>query len=342
MTALYGGQLSDHRQAIEHCRFCPMCKPKGEVSLVTQHEVHTTRARAMLLWRIVAGHEPWSPRVAELVFEASLDSSSEHFCVGKIPVSSYILAARAEVVRRGLAPAAVVRQAERLLDNPPVNHLPPSDTVIYSDLDEPRPSLSVFLPESVPTIPMHEVADAYVLGLEEAFHSRAKSLHDAIRRSGAHTVVADGPATYFALTELLPRSGYALEGTGVTTVTDVLRSVPRQVSGPPVYVHDSSYYRLAGAEPSATRRLLDAWGVAKLEFIENGLLADDVGIEGALCLTHPELAAKVARRRVRDLPNGSFILTDCPTSAGWLNQSAGGRVTALMPDEYLEKYGSPD
>jgi len=342
MTTMYRDQLSDHREAIEHCRFCPMCKPKGEVSLVTQHEVHTTRARAMLLWRVVAGYEPWSPRVAELVYEASLDSSSEHFCVGKIPVSSYILAARAEVVRQGLAPVRVVRQAQRLLECPPVGQLPPSDTVLYSDLDEPRPSLSNVLAELVPTIRMHEITTAHVLGLEDAFDARAGALHDAIRRSGARTIIADGPATHFALTELLPRGGYALDGLNVTTVTEVLRSAPRQVSGPPVYVHDSSYYRLARVEPSATRSLLDAWGVVAMEFMENGLMADDVGIEGALHLTHPELAAKVAQRRVRDLPSGSVVLTDCPTSAAWLNQSVGGGITAMVPDEYLETYGSPD
>jgi len=338
MTVTQSDLLPQQREALEHCRFCPMCKPKGEVSLVTYHEVHTTRARAMLLWRVVAGHADWTPELAGLVYEASLDSSSEQFCVGKIPVTKYIHAARVDIVRKGIAPEAVTRQAKRFENNPPSESAHRSPTAVYSDLDSLRPALSRFLPQGVAPIPLHELAHIYVLGLEDLYLARARSLFEAIRRSEAETVIVDGPASYYSLAVLLPRAGYPLTGVKVAMANEVLDQLG-PTSGPPVHLHDSSYNRLGRLDPERLRSTLRKWGVEILEFAENGLLADDVGVEGALHLTHPELATKVALRRIRDLPRGSTILTDCPTSAAWLKRSIGSAMTVMLPDEYHGAYG---
>ncbi|MCI0477706.1 MAG: hypothetical protein L0Y55_15795, partial [Anaerolineales bacterium] len=99
--------LREYKDTRYGCRFCTMCKPAAEVANLTQLESHTTRARALILWRIAADIAKWQPRDIELLYQSTLDSISQAWCVVDYPVSEHVLAARAEVHAAGHAPQEV-------------------------------------------------------------------------------------------------------------------------------------------------------------------------------------------------------------------------------------------
>ena len=61
----------------------------------------------MLLWRAAKGLAAFSPRDAELLYQSTLDSISQAWCINHYPVAEYVLAARRELFSQGLVPAAV-------------------------------------------------------------------------------------------------------------------------------------------------------------------------------------------------------------------------------------------
>ena len=61
----------------------------------------------MLLWQIINGFAQWDRDIGQLLFESTLDSVSQEWCVNHYPVPEYILAAHADIVEAGFAPTSV-------------------------------------------------------------------------------------------------------------------------------------------------------------------------------------------------------------------------------------------
>jgi hypothetical protein len=95
------------------CRFCPMCKPASDTSNATYLECHSTRAHAMIIWRVSNGIKEYSNKEIELLYKTNLDGVSEAFCVDHYPVTAYLLAARQDIVQMGKAPEQVAKVFNR-------------------------------------------------------------------------------------------------------------------------------------------------------------------------------------------------------------------------------------
>src|SRR4051794_8047956 len=119
MTSQPPATLSRYQAGLSGCRFCPMCKVAGEVSNLTLLESHSTRARAMMLWRSRQELHSLSTRQVELLYQSTLDSISEAWCISHAPVSSYVAEARAAIFEAGLAPDSVLAALERAVPEPP-------------------------------------------------------------------------------------------------------------------------------------------------------------------------------------------------------------------------------
>ncbi|MCC6803310.1 MAG: (Fe-S)-binding protein [Anaerolineae bacterium] len=325
-------QLADYAEKLYGCRFCPMCKPKGEVSRVTQKESHTTRGRALVLWRILSGYAQWDARAVELIYEAGLDSASGAWCVSDYPVAQYILAARREIVASGLAPSAVTTLNEQLLQTDVTADAPQASTLVYSDDASAAGDWLPLLGNDAAALVSGKIGLAYSLGLVESAQVLGQRLVQALRQSGARQILADGPMAYWALTNVLPELGLALpDGVRVTFGTAWLAEHNVAGSGQSVIYHDSAFYRLAALDYELPRRVLAAGGAQVVEYFgtNSRALADDAGVEGGLHHLYPDLAAAVARMRLAGKPAGDLIVTDCPDSAGWLARSAGDGVRVM-------------
>jgi Fe-S oxidoreductase len=373
-----------------------MCKPAGEVANVTMMECHTTRARAMMLWRALNREAEFTPREAELIYQSTLDSISQAWCVNHYPVSGYMAAARVKIFAGGGAPAAVQKTLQRSGMNhtgphlretdPPheMEHLqevdpphtmdPPNEMDNSRKMDNPRnmdhlseagekvlflaceaaetgiegsadPALMVLQKAGISARPFFIQSGvlAYSLGALEQAAGEAKQLFDLIEKTGAKTVLVDGPMTFFAFKLLYPMLGLSLpENLSLRTLTEEIGAAVEdkrleglREKGERIFFHDSRCAAMLGDEmaldqailpdffgPESVlgigeiyelpRRLLDAMGMKRVFTTWSRSLAKSCGADDGLWLTYPEIAEKLALKRLEEAGElgAGVIVTD--------------------------------
>ncbi len=326
--------LREYKDPLYGCRFCSMCKPAAEVANLTQLESHTTRARAMMLWRVAEGIAEWRPRDVELLYQSTLDSISQAWCVVDYPVSEYVLAARAEVCAAGLAPPEV---------RPSLSRFNVAQTIAKSDalfLASEAAELENEL-ASAPALRALERAGAkpsvatvlsgalaYALGDVPRATEQAQQVVEAIRQSGARTIIADGAQTLWALRRVYPVLNVALpDGVIVAALSEFLADAIKQGQMSLAHIQQKIFFHdcraaslvadaMATTEAiqpgyrgdeetlgkgnvfSAPRRVLDALGASRVYSVWARALCKSCGADDGVWLTYPKLATGLARQRL--------------------------------------------
>lgn len=350
-------RLLDHQQSLYELRFSPMCKPAAEVANLTQLEGHTVRSRTMMMWRVSAGHLEWGRREVELVYESTLDSISEAFDVFHYPISRYMLDARADVWEAGLAPQnvkdVVARETEKSPE-PPQN-LPADMLLLGGEIAQlGQGDYQETLNERLPDIPLWISPTgvlSYVLGARDIARSRAKDIVAGIQKSGAKTVIADGPETAWGLQSVYPDlgvelpknviiqllSGFLLKNAriekdvlGKTFIQDsrpaclIAEKMPNHLAVVPGFIEDETVFG-EGQVFDAPRQLVDNAGAERVFGNWTRCLAKSCGADDGLWLTFPELARGLVRQQV-DYVKGlgaDVIISDSPLCANYLSKNAG-------------------
>lgn len=348
--------LAAYTEALYRCRFCPMCKPAGEVANVTLLESHTTRARGMYLWRAATGIAALGAREVELLYQSTLDSISEAFCVSHYPVSEYVAAARADVFEAGLAPACVHGALSRLLPEMPFQRastvLVASEAAEWGDPAQIEPALRALHQAGVETeaLVIPSGALAYALGARGQARREAEAFVAALRESGATLVVTDGPLTQWALQCLYAKLGVALPDVRVTPLTAQLAAAREagriqlgDLAGQRVLVHDCRASALLADQMAAaetvqpgyrgaeeklgqgpvyelTRALVAATGAERILTTWSRSLARSCGADDGLWLTHPELARPLRAQRLAEARRlgATAVVTDSLLCAAYL------------------------
>ena len=353
--------LQTYREALALCRFCPMCKPAAEVANWTQIESHTTRARAMSLWRITEGIATWQPRDVELLYQSTLDSISQSWCILHLPVSAYILAARAQVYAAGLAPDHVARIARQAEPIPPVTRCTgvffAAEAAELGMAQSYEPALRLLEQAGIVVAPLYASSGAlaYALGNVDEARAQATAVVEWIWASGAELVIADGPQTLWALDRIYSGLGLALPaGVKTTSFAELLservsegRWSPVRHQGQAILYHDSraaalTASRMARAEAiqpgyrgdektlgegrayEAGRALVDAAGFRRVYTSWSRSLAKSSGADDGLWLTYPKLAAGLARQRLQQAKElgAELVVTDSVLCASHLRKVA--------------------
>lgn len=109
-------QLEDFRVEIQRCVFCHDQCMSSSPEVIASSEQTLMRSRiATLLEALLAGNWEWSPEVAAKLFYAINDGIQYYYCIRAKKedqhTEPYIRAARAEAVKRGLAPEPVMAAA---------------------------------------------------------------------------------------------------------------------------------------------------------------------------------------------------------------------------------------
>jgi len=326
--------LQDYEKFLYGCRFCPMCKPAGETANVTYYESHTTRARAMLLWRVLHGMADYSDRDIELLYETTLDGVSEAWCVNHYPVSKYLLAARQALVKAERIPDSVkgVLGRRQLLVTDSVGK---DDTAfVGGDTDQtgsgdhaPRyrhvmERLGIegrLLVGSVGLV-------AHCLGDVMGAAAAAERMAAEINVAKPKRIVADSQDTYYALTRLFPEWGISLpQAAEIVSLAGYFgktekRAGGRTLEGKKVFVHDSrACVALADRLPSDqviqpgfagpedalgtgrvyddVRRIVDRSGGKRVFSVWSRCMSKTSGADDGLALTYPTLARRLASYR---------------------------------------------
>ncbi|MBE2269521.1 MAG: hypothetical protein IAE80_14895 [Anaerolinea sp.] len=350
--------LRQYEDKLHGCRFCPMCKPAGEVSNITQLESHTTRARAMMLWRNLNGMLDWTPRAVELLYQSTLDSISEAWCISHYPVSGYVLAARAEVFAAGLAPEIIHAVVESAASVPEVSGdilLFGGEIAEWGDPALAETALGILERCGVQASALiaQSGALAYVLGAHDHARAQAHKVADAIRRSGARTVIADSPAALWALRCVYPALGVDLpEAVTLISLIEYLAAQSGALNLAPrarvkALLHDSRAAALladalpkaevvqpgytgddaalgAGTIYEALRSLVDALNIDRASSVWTRALSRSSGADDGLWQTYPALAEGLARARLthaREL-GAELVIADSPLSAAYMGRFA--------------------
>ncbi len=354
---MYHTALTEYESAIAACRFCPMCKPASEVANVTCLESHSTRSRAVLLWRWLRGLAAPSARDTELLFQSTLDSISEGWCVSHLPVSAYVVAARRRAAAEGRLPAPVLAALERVRADEIAGE---GDALFVAgeiwELTERAPWLAAvrqvlrFLGvKAVIAVVGNGVVD-FALGDNERARLRANSLAQLVAERRPATIIADGPDTLFGLARLHPALGAPTAASPLVSLAALMAAALaerdlKSLMGRKVLCHDArSAFFLAdklaedaaiqpgfvgpeeasgrGAGYDDLRNIARAADAQLVSSVWTRTLARSAGSDDGLWLTYPSLAERLGLARLRQArrAGAEVLLTDSPLAAAHLGR----------------------
>lgn len=344
------------------CRFCPMCKPASDTLNSTFIESLSTRARAMIIWRVLNGERNYTPKEAELLYRTNLDGVSEAFCVDHYPVSDYLLAAREDIVASGPVPAPVEAILEREYK---VEIEPKGETVLFAEgmeLDFNRAwAKAVGLGKKIDAgvIAGYTGYLPYVLGCRNKAVAEAKAFTEALVSAEVKTVVAPGPESYYTFTKLYQELGVEFPVQVVSLIQSLFNgSGASGVAGRKVFFHDTrASYNLRESDPDEMviqpdffgpeellgsgevyelPRLILQKGGADLVFsVWSRGLANAMGNDEGLSLTYPKLAKTVTKRRLQHIADlgAELVVTDSLATVIYLDSLEG-----VLPEGLTYKY----
>ena len=369
-------KLDECEDSLYRCRFCPMCKPAAEVANLTLIESHSTRARGMMLWRIVNGFAEFTKRNVEILYQSTLDSISQAWCVNHYPVSDYTVAARAEVFKANLVPVSVKEALKREVTLP---HSIKSDVIFlageaaeFGDEAIIKPALEVLekIGLRAETVMGLCGAAAYSLGAIEQATEQAKQVVNMISQNKVKQVIVDGPQTLWALRCIYPKLDIALpEDVKITSLTEeILLAVQKGIikisgkSGKKIFFHDSRSACLlsdrmaadeaiqpgfkgpeevlgAGDVYEKPRELIDILGMKRVFSVWSRSLSKSCGADDGLWLSYPEMAKSLARQRLREFNHlDADVVTDSPLCQQHLSsaRSEGDVKVLWLPELIME------
>ena len=107
--------IDKYEEAMMNCRFCFMCRHLSAIGNVRCTEVDTPRIRAAMLYGLKTGTISFDDSdFVEALYRQDLSACCVHHCVNHYDENGLALAARADVVAAGKAPAKVAALAKKL------------------------------------------------------------------------------------------------------------------------------------------------------------------------------------------------------------------------------------
>ena len=355
-------KINEFENYLYACRFCTMCKPFGEVSCVTKDETHSTRIRAMLLWRVATGKAPWDANISQVVYQCSLNTVNQAWCLDRVPVPRYILAAREDLCQAGFAPDVVKDYsipsgdsiAEKLAPytNPRAEVLLyPGDALAAGDPDSAISALKLIsklgISAGLPGKLFDSGGLAYCLGRTDLLREQASQVLGSFE--GATLVIVDGPLSMWALSTVYSSLGVPLPpNIQFSLLTDWLieQRLNTRLSFPEmperVYLVGSEFSRLlkdgVGSYESFRKLIETVPGLVLIEPVDRLELAHSSGAGGGLHLVNSDLALAVSRQRVEEAlqANACWLVTDSPLDAAQLKLASPAQLCVLTVTEFLE------
>ena len=108
--------IDKYNEAIMNCRFCFMCRHLSAIGNVRFTEVDTPRIRAAMLYGLRTGTNSFDDEdFVDALYRQDLSGCCVHHCVNHYDENGLALAARADVVEAGKAPAAVKKLADKFV-----------------------------------------------------------------------------------------------------------------------------------------------------------------------------------------------------------------------------------
>lgn len=339
-------------ETVNNCRYCLMCRHVCPVGHVTHQEALTPHGWALLIASTRRGLAEWNAETVDVLYKCSDCGNCHTHCVTEQPLPEAIAAARAEVVRLGLAPAAVAQVDAALREwGNPYAPQPPSassrrgdDALFVGDAGRfvwpsaVEAALRLLAAAGVePVLIGDGLNNGYLassLGLPETARDLVRANLSELQASGANRLLALSPGDYYAFDNLIE---WRLEmkppkETALALVTNVLagamdagRLAVRASANVPVYAYvDPTHGNRVPVHGPGARRLLDAvWPGGRRELFWREDRTHPAGNVG-LAFTQPALAEQLTRARLKDAAatGAAVVVCEDPGTLGQLSRFA--------------------
>lgn len=347
-------------------RYCLMCGQACPVRRVTKNEATSPHGWALLVASVQRGQLQWDAESVDVLYRCADAGNCQGNCATDRPLPYALMAARAEVVRLGRAPASALGVDDQLrrwgtpYGEPPAGdgfeetwkaaeRAPAADgrarraALLVGDAAHfYRPQAVAAAERLLRALDVEPVAFRagrssgylpYALGLWDTARAFAEENVRALKASGAPLLLTLGTQDAHTLLHIYAELGVALPDTlNVMTLVDFLAQASagdRLMLTPrgyrPYTYHDPSQaLRLQGHGLNARVLATEVMGGEPLEMLFRENLATTAGTSGGLAFTHPELAASLARLRVREAreTGAEILLTDDPLDTATLGRYA--------------------
>ncbi|MBI3271156.1 MAG: (Fe-S)-binding protein [Planctomycetes bacterium] len=348
---------SAHQREIDYCTYCPkLSRFVCPVGLATRSEAYTPTGKMTMLHLLRSGAVPYNAETAASAYKCTGCRSCTATCEHRIDVATVLEAARAESVRRGVAPPAVAEHDARVRShgNPFGADLAKTAAeVVPAAYRGRRAEVGYFVgcatlrhsPQVVrDTIKLFEALGvdfgvhfperwcsgypSLSLGNVETFRALARGHRDALAR---YSVVVSGcPGCVRTMRDRYPEGKAALSAPVLHVSAFLERYLtqgklkPARKYGKLVAWHDPCYLNryLGVVEPP--RRLLEtATGAPPREFRWCRRDAACSGAGGGMTVTNRAIAREIARARVDEFraTGAEELVTGCPSCVRWLGKA---------------------
>ncbi|MBI5368759.1 MAG: (Fe-S)-binding protein [Planctomycetes bacterium] len=347
------------KKSIDYCTFCPkLSRFVCPVALATRSEATTPTSLMTMLHLLRAGTIEYTAEAAANAYECTGCRACTAMCEHSIDVPTVLEAARAESVRRGVAPDAVGERdakmrscgnpfgvdlgavaagvvPERLRNRRAAVGLYFSCSTLRHSPDTARATIKVFEALGVDFgvyFPERWCCGypSLTLGCLETFDGLARAHRTGL--AAWPRVVGDSPACVSTVAERYGerKAGLPAE-TRVEHVVTFLEPLlaagklkPARMLGRRVAYHDPCYLaRRLGEIDGPRRALAAATGAPPLEFRWNRRDAQCCGAGGGLPVTDRGAALEIARLRVEEFraTGADELVSACPSCVRWLGKA---------------------
>ena len=324
--------IDKYTDAIDNCRFCFMCRHLSAVGNVNFTEADTPRVRAAAIYGATKHPEWWgNADFIDMLYRSDLSKCCAHHCVNHFDENGLVIAARADVVEKGFAPAKIRAIRDELLAEKAWRITGKGDVLYIVDpytaeagIDKTFAALMKKAGISYAKAAGGCIGRALkVLGFVADAKAALERFAEKVNSSGAKVLVVSNPAAYEAIKNDAVEFGIRIKATVMHTSEYLLKLKLkyRKRAGKLFYI-ESDYLRNYN-DLEFPHELLKVLGAEEQHF---GASRDWLGVpdqqesftcgEGAVVLPRidAELVAKLARyvESQADDPANDRIVTASP------------------------------
>lgn len=369
--------IQDVKETIKSCRFCFMCRHACPTFLATKLDSHTPRGYALLLSQIDEGYRAWAKETVDRFYQCSQCGLCREDCEYHWQEDELVRNAREEIVKTGHTPERVKNIASSVIHTGTPYKTDVTTKDVSSDVIGKKQAEVLYYagcstrqnhPELIASLnKIFQATEAdwtiledegccgtalYELGYTDEAKDVARNVVAKISAIHPKVLLTGCPHCFRAFKEFYPQWGISffseLQIVHTTQYLSTLVSngtlaLKGETPFSSLCYHDPCQLGRKMQEYDAPRRLIEAaTGKAPYELFHNKGHAECCGAGSVMFLTDPDIAAKVAKKRLERVEEtqAEVLVTACQNCKTNLVAAQGDAEKAVQVMDVAELIAS--